>query len=344
MPRETVIEELLESACPSIKYRLRSEILGQSTTYQEMLCLQDQILQDPTVQEVLSWQQPDGWLAWDFHGSKSLETGIRILCEKGLSCHHPALARALQALEQNTDRLERGFGKVGKVLDKLGFGGPLMVRAVVFAYAGLEDEAFVHEQVQEALAGFQAVLEVTSIKDILEEYKGRLVFRPGIRWPGIYHLRLLAYTRNWRTKENRAMLAKAVKRLAEFSPIPDIYVRSKSQWIAPASYCMHDFNPEMQSMQAADWILWFHRSECLARLGVLQSVPVLGRQVQSLAALPGSRPGWFTRPLHQPGFARWGAYTGLMLEPNWRHPKSRLYDLTFRSLLIWHYYESQPSR
>ena len=331
------IAELLDSACPSIQYRLRREILGQPTDNPAMLALQEQILLDPVVQTVLGWQGPDGWLAWDFHGAKSHETGIRILCEKGLDSRHPALARALDALERYPDRLERGLGKPAPILDALGFGGARMIQATLFAQAGIEDKTCVREQDLEALAGFRAVLEVDSIKDIVEEYQGRLVFKPGVRWPGIYHLRLLAFTHAWRTSENLSMLVNAVRRLVELSPIPEIHVRSKSRWIAPASFGMHDFNPDMESMDAAQWMTWFHRCECLARLGLIQSLPALKQQVDWLATLSEAKPGWFTRIRNHPYFARWGAYTGLRLEPDWRHPKSRKYDLNFRRLLILHY-------
>jgi hypothetical protein len=337
---EPVIKELLDSACPSIKYRIRSEILGQAPASTGMDALQDQIMHDPTVQEVLSWQQPDGWLARDFHGSKSSESGIRILCEKGVSRHQPQLVRVLEALEGHPERLDRGIGKAGRILDELGFGGAWMIRATVFAYAGLEDKSFVKEQVDQALVGFEAVLEVNAVKEIVEEYKGRLVFKPGASWPGIYHLRLLAFTRKWRTGENMAMLVKAIERLNQLSPLPYIYVRSKSQWVAPASFCMHEFNPNMESMDDAGWMMWFHRMECLARLGVIPAIPELKRQVGRLENLLGAQEGWFTRKLNHPYFNRWGAYTGLRLEPDWRHAKSRVYDLTFRSMLIRHYYES----
>jgi hypothetical protein len=268
MPAKPVIEELLESACASIRYRIRSEILGQDPGSKVMVALQDEILRDPDVQEVVSWQQPDGWLAWDFHGTKGTETGIRILCEKGVNRQHPVLAQALQALEGHPERMKRGLGKPGSILDELGFGGMQMMRACVFAYAGMEENPFVKEQVVEALGGFKAVLDVDSVKDIVEDYKGRLVFKPGIRWPSIYHLRLLAFTRKWRTAEDQAMLAAAVGRLVSLSPLPDIYVLSKSHWIAPASFCMHEWSPDMETMDDVGWMMWFHRSECLSRLGV----------------------------------------------------------------------------
>ena len=93
------IDRLLEFACPSIKYRIRKELLHQSISHPEMTALQAQIAQDDAVLKVLSWQQSDGWLAWAFHGYESMEAGIRLLCEKGVESDQPVLARALPALE-----------------------------------------------------------------------------------------------------------------------------------------------------------------------------------------------------------------------------------------------------
>jgi hypothetical protein len=69
-----------------------------------------------------------------------------------------------------------------------------MIRATVFAYAGVEEKPFVEEQVDAALGGFEAVLDVASVEELVEEYKGKLVFKPNVQWPSIYHFRLLAFT------------------------------------------------------------------------------------------------------------------------------------------------------
>jgi hypothetical protein len=53
--------------------------------------------------------------------------------------------------------------------------------------------------------------------------------------------------------------------------------------------------------------------------------------------------GKFTKALAHPYFRKWGTYTGLMLEHDWRDPRRRIYDLSFRSLLILHYAESQTA-
>jgi hypothetical protein len=226
---------------------------------------------------------------------------------------------------------------VGKVLDEVGLGGSEMIRAAVFAYAGIEEMPFVKEQVEVALNSFNSVLDFSSMDELVEEYKGKLVFKPGVRWPSIYHLRLLAFTHGWRTIENRRGVAEAVRRLVGLSPLPGIYARHKSQVIAPASFCMRDFNPSMAAMDSTEWMMWFQRMECLARLGVVHSIPELQRQADELVALLETSDGRFTKKLAHPSFTHWGAYTGLTLEKDWRTPERRVYDLTFRSLLILHY-------
>ena len=334
--------QLLEQACPSIRYRLRLEVLKQPGSEREMLALQNQILEDPAVQEVLSWQAADGWLAWNFHGYQSMEAGIRLLCEKGVDSRHPVLSKALQALRGcDEDRLERGLGKPGRILDQLGLGGAQMIRAAVLAYAGVEDEPGVQSQIELALAGFRSVLTIHQVGDLVDEFKGKQVFRPGILWPGIYHLRLLARTHSWRTPQNQRDMVQCIQNLVHLSPLPSMNIRYKSQMITPASFGMHHFNPDLASLDDAGWMIWFQRMEPLARLGVIQRVPELARQAETLAELLETGTGFFTRRLNHAYFKKWGAYTGLMLENDWKDPHRRTNDLTFRSILVLHYSESQ---
>jgi hypothetical protein len=342
MWRDKIPSQLLEHACPSIRYRMRLEVLDQDRLDGEMLALQSQILEDPAVKEVFSWQAPDGWLAWNFHGYNSMESGIRLLCEKGLDPSHPVLFKALQALKSSSeDHLSRGLGKPGKILDQLGLGGAQMIRAAVLAYAGIEEEPGVKEQIELALAGFRSVLEINRVDDLSDEYQGKQIFRQGIKWPSIYHLRLLAWTRGWRTAQNQSDISRCIQKLVELSPIPYLLVRCQSQLIAPAAFCMDTFSPDLAALDGAGWMRWFQRMELLARLGVFHNVPQLARQTKTLTELLESGEGFFTRHLNHTYFKKWGAYTGLMLEQDWKDPQRRTNDLTFRSILILHYAENQ---
>jgi len=334
---ETAIDLLLTLACPSIQYRIRKELFGQSPSLPEMTVLQNQILQDEAVKEIIASQQPDGWLGWAFHGYNSMESGIRLLCEKGIEADQPLLSQALSALEKHKERLSRGIGKVGKALDDLGFGGAETIRAYLFAHAGIEDIPLVKNQVRQAFDAFKFAANTALLEDIHEPYKDKLVFREGVRFPSIYHLRLLAMTFGWRTPANRRMIKKSIGRLVQLSPIPDMHVKYKSQLIAPASFGMDHFTRDMTGLKDAEWMLWFHRMELLSRLGVVNQIPELKQQVRQLENLLQEDDGIFTKKLNHVYFKKWGAYTGLMLEKDWRTPQRRINDLTFRSVLILHH-------
>ncbi len=299
--------------------------------------LQEQILRDGSIVEVTNAQNPDGWIAWSFHGYESMESGLRLLCEKGVEAGNPVVVHALSALEHGTDRLERGLGQPGRILDELGFGGGETIRAYLFALVGNEDPAFVKEQIEQALDLFRFTAQINSLTDIHEQYKSKLVFRHGIRWPSIYHLRLLAWTKSWRTSDNNKVMAESIRNLVCLSPIPDIHVKYKAQLIAPASFCMHHFAPDMGCLSDAEWMQWFHRMEVLSRLGVVQQIPETVQQVHELEDRLLKNHGRFTAKLNHPYFQNWGSYAGLALEKDWRSRQRRINDLTFRSLLILNY-------
>ncbi len=321
---------------------MRTEILGESFS-DEAKVLQHQLLQENAVQEVLSWQGSDGWKSSSFHGNKGIEAGIRFLREKGVTKQHPAITSALNALREEPNLIYRGIGKPGNVLDQLGFGGAQMIRAVVFAYAGAEDEPFVEEQIKIALAGFNFILTISNLDEITCEYKNKLVFKPGVMWPSIYHLRLLAHTNKWRTPENYHIVAKGISKLVELSPIPHILVLKQSQLVAPAAFAMQEFNPNLEEMSDAMWMQWFHRMELLSHIGVIHSIPELQKQVMRLEQILKQGKGWFMGKVTHSSFMNWGVYTGLALENDWRSPQRRANDLTFRSLLIMHQSKKQPN-
>lgn len=172
-------ELLLSRACPSIQYRSRKEFLANRCSSKCMQELKNGILADPLVSDVIASRKRDGWLGDTFHGSGGIESGIRILCEKGLDLSNPVLNDALLALEKGTDSLTLGIGKVGAILDGLGLGGSELIRAAVFSYAGVEDRSFVREQIKGSPERLSAAARVTDIDEITETYQGKRVFREG---------------------------------------------------------------------------------------------------------------------------------------------------------------------
>ena len=108
---------------------------------------------------------------------------------------------------------------------------------MVFAYAGEDHSAIVQEQIEAALQGFEYLQSVEAIEQISRPYKGKLIFKPGVLWPSIYHLRLSAFTDSWRTPENLKTALIGIKRLVKLSPVPEIHVLDRSQLMAHRFVC-----------------------------------------------------------------------------------------------------------
>jgi hypothetical protein len=153
----------------------------------------------------------------------------------------------------------------------------------------------------------------------------------------VYHLRLLAITQSWRTPENQTMLAQAVTKLAALSPIPEIKLLNRGQVIGPASVFMYNFNDDMAALTDAGWMMWFHRTEMIARLGIASQVHAISRQLDYVSGMVKESGGLFTKPLSHPYFVKWSQYVGLALENGWKIKDRRVNDLTFRWLLIQYY-------
>lgn len=155
------------------------------------------------------------------------------------------------------------------------------------------------------------VCSVSSIDEIAKQYKDKLVFKDGTKWPCIYDLRLLAYTNGWRSEKNKKIVVESIKRMVELSPIPNIYVLKRSQIIAPAGFCMQDFNPDIDVLKDAEWMMWFHRMEILSRLGVVNDIKELKEQIDFLAELLRENNGMFNKRMNHYYFTKWSPYSGL---------------------------------
>lgn len=332
---------LLENACPSIKQRVKKEVKNSISLSEEENLIKE-IMSDSLVRDIFLSQNGDGWIDQDFHHEKGVETAVRVLSQKGIDRNHIYQKNMLYQLEKREKSFDDGcLSKVGKVLDDKGFGGSKLIRATIFAYAGEEEKDFIKIQIKKALMKFDYVLRVNSLEDIIKPYRNKYVFKEEVMWPSIYDLKILAYTYGWRSNENLNLLIGAVQKLINLSPIPNINVLYKSQLISAASFCMHSFNPELSTMKDKEWMMWFHRMELLSRLGVVKHIKELKEQVYYLLNLLDKNEGLFNKRLSHYYFNKWGTYTGLALEKDWKSQGRRICDLSFRSLLILHYSEVQ---
>lgn len=336
MNHSNSVQFLLDHACPSIVYRTRKEILGDPGDTPSMQELQKQVINDAGVKRVLALQKEDGWLGGHFHGADGPEGGIRYLVEKGVESEHPVIRQAIEAIERHGKEFDYiGLGRIGMILDDYRLGGIQMMKACVYAYAGHEKETFIIEQIKEAFSAFEYVAGLPNIDNIYTLHKNKIsVFAKGVKWPSTYHLRLLAFTKGWKNTGHLDTLGAAFNKLVEFSPIPNIKLLYKNQVVSPASAYMNDFNPDLGHINAKDWMMWFHRVEMIARLGITDKIEAIKKQIHILENILGENEGLFTRPLYHFYFNKWTQYIGLALENDWKVKNARICDLTFRSLLI----------
>ncbi|MGE5630799.1 MAG: hypothetical protein ACM3TR_06835 [Caulobacteraceae bacterium] len=342
MKFDNVIGELQENACPSIRYRINKEILNKPEDFEEY---QSKILEDKRIQYVLSWQNNDGYLGEVFHGgwipreerkysTTGAESALRFLSEMGLPKENQVICSGLNALLCSD--WNRGKSNWNMYYPEIGLFGDDIIRTVVFAYFDIEEHDFIQKEIRRAFDCLERVNNISSIEEIIEKYRDKYVYKPGTTLPWLYHLRLLAFTDSWKNNSNLKRLAELIEHLISLSPFPDIYIKYKSQLIAPASIYPKNLKKDLRDFIDKDWFSWFHTFELFSRMGIVKEVPVLRSQLDELKGILSQGDGFFRIKPKDYCFSKWSVYTGLALEEDWRKDKW-MYDLTFRSLLILKY-------
>ena len=87
--KQKMIDFLLKNANPSIKRRVKSEIL-HNLIADEAALYQEQIMQEETIQRIISCQQENGWIGKSLHGGLDTQEGAtKYLAEKAVDKKHP---------------------------------------------------------------------------------------------------------------------------------------------------------------------------------------------------------------------------------------------------------------
>ena len=338
------IRTLTEDACASIRFRTRKEILGENPDIDEYL---DEILTDKRVQYAFSWQKENGFLGDFFHAGwipavkmKYFGTGaegaLRFLSEMAVPDTYPVVQRCLKALlkdDWNPDPWKWST----EFQPEIGLFGADNVRAVVFSYFGIEDYDFIQREIQRTLGYVGPVSSIPSIEEITGTYNKKLYYS-GTPLPDLYNLKLLAFTQSWRNDENIEIIAGAIERLVDLSPLPNIYIKMKSQLIAPARITPSNLKLSPLDLQPKEWFWWTHTMELFARMGIVKRVPYLLQQANELKEMLEEGDGKFPVKPHEGYFKAWSVYSGLALEDSWKIDRWQN-DMTFRSLLILKYSE-----
>ncbi|MCL1823622.1 MAG: hypothetical protein FWG44_05410 [Oscillospiraceae bacterium] len=327
------LDFLLNNACTSIVMKTREEIIKEKIPVKEKKSYLNQIISGEKINTVLSWQGADGYFGTRFHTPPSNskiwahEGCVRCLLETGLGLDFEPLKKAFDVL------LAPGWGKEceetkNKTSAVFGYS---MIRASLFAQAGLHEHEFVSEWTEIALQSFRNLAEASDYSDIAVPYKDKFIFIGNQYLPTIYLLRILAFTNKWRTPENIAMTEKAYRKLYKWLPFPPTYIKAKSQLVAPAGNIAGKFN---QNINEQNGVWWFFFYELSARMGLLGKKSPFYKHLLALNKNLNENNGLFIEKYNKRGYINWSGYSGIALEDNWTKKERRICDLTFRSCLI----------
>ena len=349
MKYQNSIAFLLENANPSIKLRVKKEVLG-SITPEEEAELKKQILQEKIISFMAEKQQANGWIGLGFHGSNknagqydNQETATKYMGEKGLK-GTLILDKAMKAYTttQLTDLCYETKGQYYSEFEIPAFGQNI-IRSACIARAHYDDTIDIKPQIDVALDSFRRVTEVDSILDVSRESKKCRLFNPGEKWPCRYHLELLSFTNSWKTESNIKMLSESFSRLMR-TDRPEIMNTPVACWVGhavgPLWYYPEGYSIKTNATNAYDIHgkrkVNFEKVEWLCRCGLYPYLKELQSEVMYIADHIDEN-GICEIEFYENEFRGWGPYAGLQLETDWKSKMRKACDITFRALLIVHY-------
>lgn len=341
--KEIMIEYLLNNAGPSIKLRVKKEILKDITEIEEQE-LQEIISNEKILIFVAEKQQDNGWIGLGFHGSSknagrydNQETATKYMGEKGLK-GTDILNKAMDAFvtTELTDLCYETKGRYYSEFEIAAFGQN-MIRCACIARAHYDDVIDITPQIEVALESFKRVTEVDSIFDVSRPSKNGRLFNDKERWPCRYHLEILSFTDSWKNSDNIDILADAFNRLMrtdrkEYIDI-DIYC-----WIGYAIGPLWRFTEgyAIAADNGGTHIINLEKVEWMVRCGLYHHVPKLKEEIDYILNAIDQY-GSCGIEINEKEFRGWGPYSGLQLETDWKVKVRRTCDITFRALLILHY-------
>ena len=352
--KEKMIKFLLENANPSIKRRVKSEILND-LTLQEASGYQEQILQESNIKRCLACQLENGWFGHGFHGTgknvgqfENQETCTKYLGEKAVDKDTPALKRSMEAFaDMSLYNCDSGNEF------KLAANGSNLIRCACIARAGYADTIDITPQIQLSLDSFKRVLEVDSVLDISRTIrKGKQrIFNDYEKWPCRYHLDILAHTNSWKSDANIKMVANSVIKMMR-TDCPELMSENSipASWVSHPLGTMGAFPSQGLSLMCGgiypspltrpepynqdynlEYLGWF------ARCGIIPFIPAMQKAVDEIINYVDDDGACRLPIKYADLFKGWGPYGGLQLEIDWKSKTRKACDVTFRALLILHY-------
>jgi hypothetical protein len=300
--KEKIIEFLLENADPSIKLRIKNEILNCLSGKEEKELL-NKIINQKNIQIILQSQKSDGWFGNNFHGKSqklgagiydNMEVGLRYLAEKGFSPENKYIAKAMNSFllrepyDYNTYRTKPQ--KPPATDYTYTASGLYLVRSSIIIRAGYEyrfpenNIINLKYDIDFSLKTFANVLNYAKIDDALDTHRKKLCFKSDVLWPCLYHLRMLAYSNGWRGERNISLLANSINHLFTFSRSDEmVYTYIDGQFKGPCFAFIHAQGKIIETKE--NGCISLDLMELFARCGIVKQVAQLKNMYEALLVL-----------------------------------------------------------
>ena len=200
----TEIDFLLEYGCPSIKYLVQRDFLNFDRNSADMRSLQADILNQPNIKKLLSFQADDGWLGTELHGNTGTDSLLTALLNSGVEPDNQSIQRAAATLlDPQVATQHKCYFHGGDALDLDGRGGNRAVVAKILAQVGFpEDTQILNEEISLAWKHLSVSTAYNSVDDFTIKSKNKRYYKPHALFPGANHIELLSLTNSWQTAEN----------------------------------------------------------------------------------------------------------------------------------------------
>jgi hypothetical protein len=355
--KENITDFLLNNADFSIILRIKRELLNCIYDKEDDELL-NKIIPQKIVQKILQSQKPDGWFGNAFHGQSpslgagmydNMEVGLRYLAEKGFSPENEYISKAI-----NSFLLKEPFDSAYKIKPPIPPAtdytytacGLYLARSSLIIRAGYEyrlpENSFINlkHDIDYSFKSFLNILNYSDVDDLINTHKKKLCFKPGVLYPCMYDLRMLAHSQGWRNKKNISLLADSLNQLFSFPQYDEmVYTYKKGQYVGPAFAFIHSQMKNLGFMEEEiTETTWFDMMELFARCGIVKQVELLKDKYESLPTFIDENLNLNININKHSGHG-WSPYFGIALEEDWKTNIRVKCDLLFRILLIIHHTE-----
>jgi hypothetical protein len=174
--------------------------------------MQEEILNQPSVQKHFSAQHPDGWFGKELHGNDGMDEHIGTLIKMGVEPTDDHIQKAVTALlTPEISANHKNWFRGGDALDFDGRGGNRAVIAGILAQTHVsEKNPILTDEITLAFEHLFAALQYDNIDDFIIVNKNIRYYKPHVKFPGANHINLLAATTSWQTEENLHIAQKAM--------------------------------------------------------------------------------------------------------------------------------------